>query len=98
LGGSGRIAGSSTESATNLVLIETGGRLAPGDGLGTLVLDGGLISGSGAKVLNMAAGTVLELQLAGDGTGGDRLSFWNYAAGDLLLNDTAVTLSLEGAI
>jgi len=93
LGGSGRIARMGTSG--DAVKVLAGGSLAPGDGIGTLTLDGGNQSGSGA-VLNMAVGAGFDFQLAGDGSGSDKVAFWNYASGDLLLNTNEINLTLAG--
>lgn len=98
-GGSGRIAGFNAASGnSNMVLVQSGGILAPGSdtALGTLVLDGANISGTSARVLNMASGAVFDFTLAGSGGSADQLAFWNFATGDLLLNSNAINLSLSG--
>jgi len=98
-GGSGRISGNNSQSNSNMVLVQSGGTLAPGsNGIGTLTLDGVNISGAGAEVLNMAAGAEFAFQLAGNGGTPDRVDFWNYAGGDFLLNANAINLSLSGPI
>jgi autotransporter-associated beta strand protein len=98
-GGSGRIAGFNATTNANMVLVQSGGILAPGGdtALGTLVLDGANISGTGARVLNMASGSKFDFTLAGNGSSSDQLAFWNFASGDLLLNSNAIDLSLSGA-
>lgn len=98
LGGSGRIAGFNSTTNANMVLVQSGGILAPGSdtALGTMVLDGGNLSGTGARVLNMASGAVFDFTLAGNGGSSDKLAFWNFATGDLLLNSNAINLSLYG--
>lgn len=97
-GGSGRIAGNNATTNSNLVLVQSGGTLAPGDdtALGTLTLDGANITGTGARVLNMASGAKFDFTLAGNGSAADQLAFWNFASGDLLLNSNTVDLSLSG--
>jgi len=97
LGGTGRISGNDKGAAnSNLVLIQSGGVLAPGASIGTLTLDGSSISGAGSEVLNMASGADFEFELAGNGGTPDQLNFWNYVAGDLLLNTNDINLSLLG--
>jgi len=98
LGGTGRIAGFSSANNSNLVLVQSGGVIAPGSGgIGTFTLDGGNISGTDSRVLNLAAGAQFSFELAGDGTAADQIAFWNYVSGDLLLNSNAINLSLVGA-
>jgi autotransporter-associated beta strand protein len=98
LGGSGRIAGFNATTNANMVLVQAGGFLAPGgdSALGTMVLDGGNITGTTARVLNMASGAKFDFTLSGNGGSPDQLAFWNFASGDLLLNSNAVDLSLSG--
>jgi len=99
LGGSGRIAGNNGGSVnSNMILVESGGVLAPGASVGTLKLDGANISGTGSRVLNMASGAKFSFELAGDGSGADQVAFWNYVNGDLLLNNNAINLSLNGLL
>lgn len=101
LGGTGRIAGNDTRANTNMVLVKSGGIIAPGGtGIGTLTLDGVNIGGIGlaSQVLNMASGSKFSFRLAGNGTSADHVDFWNYANGDLLLSggNIAVNLTLSG--
>ncbi len=98
LGGNGRIAGNNSEANSNMILVQNGGTLAPGDALGTLTLDGANISGSNAKVLNMASGAEFDFQIAGNGGTPDRVDFWNYTGGDLLLNSNAINLTISGLV
>jgi len=98
LGGTGRIQGNSSLANSNLVLIESGGFLAPGDGVGTLILDGASFSGTSSRVLNLASGALLKFELAGDGSSADQVQFWNYASGDVLLNGNAINLTLNGTL
>ncbi len=98
LGGSGRIEGNNSQSNSNMVLVQSGGTLAPGASIGTLVLDGANISGTNARVLNMAAGAEFVFELAGNGGTPERVDFWNYVDGDFLLNDNAINLSLSGPV
>ena len=98
LGGSGRIQGNTGLANSNLILVQSGGHLAPGDaGLGALTLDGATFTGAGNRVLNMASGAVFDFQLSGTGGTPDQLAFWNYVSGDLLLNGNALNLSLLGS-
>jgi len=99
LGGSGRIQGDNGGQAnSNLVLVKSGGHMAPGDGIGTLALDGSGLGGSGSSVLNMASGSQLDFQLSGTGGASDQVDFWSYVSGDLLLNNNALNLSLAGSL
>lgn len=99
LGGSGgRIAGSGSATNTNMVLVQSGGTLAPGASIGMLTLDGANISGTGSSVLNMASGAEFSFELAGDGSDADRIRFWNYAgASDFVHNNNVINLSLSGS-
>ena len=97
LGGSGRIQGNNGSlTNTNLVLIQSGGHLAPGDGIGALTFDGANLGGAGSRVLNMASGAVFDFQLVGNGGTPDQINFWSYVSGDLLLNNTTLNLTLSG--
>ncbi|CAM3099665.1 beta strand repeat-containing protein [Rariglobus hedericola] len=98
LGGSGRIAGFNATNNASMILVQSGGILAPGGDttFGTFVLDGVNISGTGARVLNMASGAKFNFTLAGNGGSSDQLAFWNFATGDLLLNSNAIDLTLSG--
>ena len=98
LGGSGRIAGTTSSNGSNMILVQSGGTLAPGGdtSVGTFVLDGGSIGGSGSRVLNMASGAKFDFTLSGSGGVSDQLALWNYVSGDLLLNSNAIFLSLTG--
>ncbi len=99
LGGTGYIAGNNTQINSNLMLVESGGTLAPGSGgIGTLILDGAHISGSGARVLNMDTGANFAFDLSGGGGTADELHFWNYASGDFLLNSNDINLTLSGSL
>jgi autotransporter-associated beta strand protein len=97
-GGGGRIAGNNAQNNSNMVLVQSGGTLTPGDGIGTLTLDGANISGTNSRVLNMATGSEFAFQLSGDGTSADQVEFWNYTSGDLLLNSNAINLTLSGTV
>jgi len=98
LGGSGRISGNTSANNSNLVLVQSGGVLAPGASIGTLVLDGANIGGTNSRVLNMASGSDFAFELAGSGATPDRVDFWNYSGGDLLLNANEINLTLVGPI
>jgi len=100
LGGSGLIAGNNAAAAnTNMVLVQSGGVLAPGSGttIGTLKLDGGNIGGVGSRVLSMASGAKFAFDLSGSGGTADQVAFWNYTSGDFLLSSNQIDLSLSGA-
>ncbi|CAN5798967.1 hypothetical protein BH09VER1_BH09VER1_48570 [soil metagenome] len=99
-GGAGYIAGNNAQTNSNMVYVDSGGALAPGaaaGGIGTLTLDGADISGSGSHVLGLASGATFSFDLAGDGGTPDRVDFWNYASGDVLLNSNVINLTLNGA-
>lgn len=97
LGGTGRISGNDKGAAdSNLVLVKSGGVLAPGASIGTLTLDGVSINGTASRVLNMDLGAEFTFELAGNGTSADQLNFWNYVTNDLELNTNAINLSLLG--
>ncbi len=101
LGGTGRIAGDTSAAQSNMVLIKSGGRLAPGASMGTFTLDGVNFDALDGEVLHMADGANLDFELAGDGSIPDRIDFWNYEAGDVRLDDvngTPIHLTLSGAI
>jgi autotransporter-associated beta strand protein len=99
LGGSGRIAGVNAQNNSNMVLVQSGGFLAPGAGIGTLTLDGANFSGAtNSRVLNMASGSAFNFELAGNQSMGDQIEFWNFAANDLLLNSNTLNLSLVGPV
>lgn len=98
LGGTGRIQGNSSLANSNLVLVQSGGFLAPGDGVGTLTLDGATFSGSSSRVLNLASGALLKFDLAGNGTSADQVQLWNYVSGDVLFNGNAINLTLNGVL
>lgn len=99
LGGSGLIAGNNTSANnSNMILVQSGGALAPGEEIGTLKLDGGSIGGTNSRVLNMATGAKFAFDLAGDGTSADQVEFWHYANGDLLLNANQIDLTLKGPL
>jgi len=103
LGGTGRIAISSSVNSKNAVSVGSGGVLAPGTpavsgGIGTLTLDGANFSGANSRVLNMASGAEFAFQLAGNGASADKVAFWNYVSGDLLLNANAINLTLAGPL
>jgi len=97
-GGSGRISGNTSANNSNLVLVESGGVLAPGASIGTFVLDGANIGGTSSRVLNMASGADFAFELAGNGGTPDRIDFWNYTDGDLFLNSNEINLTLSGPI
>ena len=98
IGGTGRIAGNTALNNSNMVLVESGGFFAPGASIGTMVLDGANIGGTNSRVLNMAAGSAFNFELAGNGGVSDELHFWNYSSGDLLLNNNAINLTLSGSV
>ncbi|MFZ4682564.1 MAG: beta strand repeat-containing protein [Terrimicrobiaceae bacterium] len=98
LGGSGRIAGNTAANNSNMILVQSGGFLAPGASIGTLKLDGATIGGTNSRVLNMASGADFVFELAGDGTSSDQIEMWNYSSGDLLLNTNDINLSISGPV
>lgn len=96
-GGSGRISGFNSQANSNMVLVQSGGRVNPGSGgIGNFTLDGANITGAGARVLNMAAGAIFNFDIAANGLSSDRIDFWNFATGDLLLNNNTINLNLVG--
>jgi len=98
LGGTGRISGFNSQAGSNMILVQSGGSLAPGASIGTLTLDGANISSVSARVLNMASGSDFDFELAGNGGTPDQIDFWNYTTTDLLLNSNILNLSLSGSI
>ena len=46
----------------------------------------------------MASGADFAFELAGNGSGADQIEFWNYTAGDLLLNSNEINLTLTGPL
>ncbi len=102
LGGAGRIAVGVTSANTtnNAILVKSGGFLAPGsNGIGTLTMDAVNFNptGTGTDVyLNMASGSQFNFDLDGSGGTPDSIALWNYASGDLLLNNNAINLDLLG--
>jgi fibronectin-binding autotransporter adhesin len=100
LGGTGRInvALASAANANNMVLVKSGGLVAPGGVLpgGTFTLDAANFTRTDANdiVLNMATGAKFSFRLAGNGASADQLAFWNYANGDLLLSGGAIAVNL----
>lgn len=97
-GGSGRISGNTASNNSNMVLVQSGGILAPGGdtALGALTLDGGNIGGLNTRVLNMASGAKFDFTLSGNSSTSDQIVFWNFTTGDLLLNSNTVDISLTG--
>ncbi len=96
IGGIGRIAGRTTANNSNLLLAQSNATVAPGSGgIGTFTLDGGNISGTNSRVLNMAAGSKFLFDLGPGGTS-DKISLWNYVSGDVALNNNTIDLNLTG--
>ncbi len=89
LTGSGAINAANSKGVT----VGATGTLAPGNSIGTLVLNG---NGTTTSVLTMATNSKFDFELSGNGGTPDQLSFWNYVDGDLLLNSNAIDLSLLG--
>jgi len=98
IGGTGRIAGNTVSNNSNMVLVKSGGFLAPGASIGTMILDGADIGGVNSRVLNMASGADFNFELAGNGGVPDQLHFWNYSGGDLLLNNNEINFTLSGPV
>ena len=105
LGGTGRInvALPSASDSNNMVLVKSGGLLAPGaagSSIGTFTVDGAnfIRTGGNDIVLNMASGAKFNFDIAGNGASFDQVAFWNYVNGDLLLagGSIAVNLTLSG--
>jgi autotransporter-associated beta strand protein len=101
-GGSGRINATldTNANANNLIYVLSGGTIAPGASIGTLTIDGANFTRTGGndRLLNMASGAAFNFELSGSGGTPDRIDFWNYAAGDLVLNNNTVNLSLAGPV
>ena len=96
ISGTGRIAGSTAANNSNLLLAQSNATVAPGSGgIGTFTLDGGNISGTNSRVLNMAAGSKFLFDLGPGGTS-DKISLWNYVSGDVALNNNTIDLNLTG--
>ncbi len=89
LGGTGIIGPSDTAGIT----ADAGATVAPGASIGTLRLSGASTTGA---VLTMASGAAFNFEVAGDGSGADQIELWNYVAGDLALNSTAINLDVLG--
>ncbi len=87
LGGSGIIAPWSTG-----ITADSGATIAPGSSIGTLTLNG---AGAAGAVLTMDSGARFAFEVDDFGDS-DRIVFWNYVAGDLVLNDNAIDLSVLG--
>lgn len=97
LGGIGRISGYNSQADSNLLYVASGGILAPGGGdIGTFTLDGKNLTGANAHVLNMRPGAMFAFDLNGNDS--DGIHFWNYETGDLLLNNNAINLALDGSV
>jgi autotransporter-associated beta strand protein len=96
LGGSGRLVGNNSQNNSNLLLVQSGGKLNPGEGIGTLRIDSANLTGTGSRALNMASGAVFDFDLAWNGTSSDRIDLWNYSSGKLLLNNNTINFSLLG--
>lgn len=88
-------------TSNNAVLIKSGGTLAPGaNGIGTIVLDAASFvrSGGNDRILNMATGSFFAYEIAANGGSADRIDFWSYQSGDLLLNDNTLNVTLTGPL
>ncbi len=90
LGGSGQI------KLNQVITVNSGGFLAPGNGLNSsLKIDGGTKATAG--LLTMSSGAKFSFSLDATGAGNPTmLDFWNYAANDLALNSNVVNLTLSG--
>mgnify|MGYP001126001415 CR=1 FL=1 len=98
LGGIGRIAGNNTQSNSNLVLVENGGLIAPGNGgIGTLTLDGDAMTGTSPVLLKMNSGSKFSFDLSGDGSSADEIHFWSYGSGKFVLNSNEINFALTGS-
>jgi fibronectin-binding autotransporter adhesin len=89
LGGSGHIRPGVVNGVQQAITVAAGSSIAPGHSIETLVLDGG---GTEAGLLTMSAGSTFTFEL-GAGNASDQLSFWNYAAGDFVLNNNVINFS-----
>lgn len=94
LGGSGLITPGGP-SGNGSITLQSGSTLAAGNSIGTLTLDGGQTT---STVLSLDAGSVLEFELAGNGSAADSVAFWNFTSGDLTLNNNVINLTLDGAL
>ena len=96
LGGTGRIEGNNSTASSNMLLVKSGGFLAPGASIGTLTLDGvNMTGGANSRVLNMASGAQFNFEL-GAGLSSDQIAFWNYSTTDLLLNSNQINIINAG--
>lgn len=100
LGGSGVIKpGAYAEAGDNVTIVEhsinvaNGSSVAPGNSIGTLTLDG---ADTTAALLTMDTGSFFDFELDASGGTPDQLHFWNYVAGDLVLNNNTLNVSLSG--
>jgi autotransporter-associated beta strand protein len=88
LGGSGQI----TPGAGNRIVVAAGGTLAPGDGLGTLTVNGQSTTVNGrntmAPLLSLAVGAKLKFEL--DSSEGDSIALVNGAQGDIAFGGNVI--------
>jgi len=91
LGGTGIIA----PGTGNSIAVQNGAFLAPGDsttgnGIGTLVVNGGNTS---SPLLTLSSGAKLSFQL-GSALSSDKLNFWNFSTGDFVLDSNVIDVTL----
>lgn len=89
LAGTGQIA----PGAGHRVVIEAGGVISPGDGIGVLTLNG---ANTASALLIMSAGARLRMELFSAGAGSfqaDRLAISNGAAGDVVTGGAVIDFS-----
>lgn len=89
LGGSGHIRPGVVNGVQQKITVAAGSSIAPGNSIGTLVLDG---ASTGAPLLTMDAGSTFTFEL-GAGNTSDQLSFWNFATGDFALNGNVINFT-----
>ncbi len=63
--------------------------------LGTLINDRG---GTQATSFTMLAGSVFNFKVSADGTGSDQMVFYNFTAGEFVLNNNAINVSVAGGL
>ena len=89
LGGSGVIKPGTVNAVDQSIIVANGSSVAPGDGIGTLILDG---SDTSASLLTMASGATFDFELGAANTS-DEIALWNYVAGDFVLNDNVINFT-----
>ena len=90
LGGTGIIRLGTTVGIT----ANSGGLVAPGASIGTLVLDG---VGTTGALLTMSTDSRFSFEL-GTSMASDKINLWNYVNGDFVLNSNAVNFTLDSSL